>query len=419
MHNFISFTTLVVVIILVCLCAIFAKFPLTVFVILILFLCLSFLLFFRIKRKIFYTFRGYSDDQEGKVNLLSESIAAKKKLLETLPQKYEKVSFLFDVSQRLIELVDKEAIFDFMVTTCANLFAHGNNILLFYLDRKSDRLNLVHSLKREDSAIKEKEGDVIEKWVLRHNQSLMIDDITRDFRFDCGRVVAFKERDIYSLMACPLSIGEKLIGIMRIESKAPLSFSLDDSRLLLSICDLGAVVLERAHLFKTSEDLAIKDSLTSLFVRDYFFKRLKEELTRTSLRKSALGLVMLDIDDFKKINDTYGHIIGDLVLKKLSEILSALLASQVGCACRFGGEEFIFFVAECDKKRLLDCAECLRREVEATRVSFRRKDVHFTISLGAVLYPEDSMEMSDLLSKVDTLLYQAKREGKNRLCHIG
>jgi diguanylate cyclase (GGDEF)-like protein len=217
----------------------------------------------------------------------------------------------------------------------------------------------------------------------------------------------------------PLVIGETILGSMRVESKNPSLFLLDDSRLLRSVCDLGALVLERAHFFKKAEESAIRDSLTSLFLRNYFFRRLKEEVKRAAMAKTSLGLIMLDIDDFKKINDSYGHTVGDLVIKKLAQILLDTAGNTANLICRFGGEEFMVCLVDCNRDRLHDTAEKIRSLAAETVVNFRRKEIRFTVSLGGVLYPDDSQDVLDLAGISDQLLYKAKKEGKNKACYLG
>jgi diguanylate cyclase (GGDEF)-like protein len=382
------------------------------------FISFVFFLFFKKLQSFFsHKFRSDFEEIEEEINLLEESIREKKKKLELLPLKYEKVSSLFNTSQRLIELIDSEEIFDSLLKFCKDLFPQADNILIFLLQK--EKLNLIRSAKKENLVIKEKEGDIVDKWVLKNNQCVVIEDLTKDFRFDYTKMICFKERKIFSLMSSPISIGEKLIGTIKVESRLPNQFSLEDSRILRSISDLGAVVLERAYFFKRAEELAIKDSLTSLFLKGYFFERLKEELKRAYLKKSNLGLIMLDIDDFKKINDTYGHIVGDMVLKKLAKVLVEVVGDAGNAICRFGGEEFIVFVVECKKEELISLGEEIRKRVEESVVVFRRKKVNFTVSLGLSLYPEDGREIIELVDKADQRLYKAKKEGKNRLCFSG
>jgi GGDEF domain-containing protein len=308
-----------------------------------LFILISLFLFFRnFRSKILRKFAAETEKLEEKNNLLAQHLSETKKILETLPAKCKKVSFLFDISCDFIEIIEPQAVLDFLVNTSAKLFPQADSIMLFLV--KDGSLSLMRSLKQKDVIIKEKQGDIIEKWVLKHTQSLIIEDITKDFRFDSNKILAFKERKMRSFIASPLAVGDAILGTMRAESRDVLHFLLDDSRLLRSICDLGAVLIERADLINKAEELAIKDSLTALYLRNYFFTRLKEEIKRASTKNTNIGLIMLDIDDFKKINDAYGHMVGDAVLKKMAQILLDDVSNTGNLICRFGGEEFILLL---------------------------------------------------------------------------
>ncbi len=377
---------------------------------------ISFFTFRKLELRILSFSKSELEEKEGKVNLLSRSLVVKKNILHSLPQIRQKSSFLFNVSQNLIELANCEEIYDFLINTLGELFPQADSILFFTFNKEKDSLSLIRSLKRKYSFIKEKEGDALDKWVLHRNCSLLIEDLTKDFRFDYNRVEAYIERQAHSFIVSPISVGCRLLGIIRVENNNPSGFTLDDLRFLRNICDLGAVVIERVNLFDGARDLAIKDSLTSLYLRDYFFEKLAEERKNISNKKGQIGILMLDIDDFKKINDTYGHVVGDLVLKKIAQILRCVVGKAGRSICRFGGEEFMVSIAECSKKELLTLGEEIRRSIEAAEVTFRRKRINFTISAGAVLCSDGREGVERLVDRVDKLMYAAKKKGKNRLC---
>lgn len=385
--------------------------PYLIFVFLILILAI---VFYKARRLILYKFHGEFDRLEEEINLLTLNIEDKNKLLGGIPLSCRQNISLFDISRRMIEFLDPQEVYEFLIKVLKDLFPQADSILLFIFDNKESVLSLVSSFNRQNSPIDEKEGCVLDHWVLRHNQSLLVGDLKKDFRFDYFKTAAFKERGMSAFVASPLSIADRVTGVVRLEHREPLFFSLDDSRLLRNICDLTVLVLERAKLFNRTQELAIKDSLTGLFMRDYFMERLKEEINRAQLKNSEIGIIMLDIDGFKAINDTYGHIVGDLALKRLSRILQQVIGDSGNLISRFGGEEFIIFMVECDKERLLCAAEQIRRRVEETVISFRRKQIGFTVSLGCVLFPVDSKDIIDLIDKADKCLYLAKAEGKNK-----
>ncbi|MCK4810480.1 MAG: GGDEF domain-containing protein [Candidatus Omnitrophica bacterium] len=371
-----------------------------------------------IKSRLVKRYFPEAEEIEESNNLLKEELEKKRDILLRLPGRAKKVFSLSKILDDFTSLVEKEKIYEFLADNLKDFFLKGENILFFSLDKNKDSLKLIHSFKRDKLIIKEKEGDIIDWWVLRQNQSLIVGNFPEDFRFDYTQSLAFRERDIHSFIVSPISLGDKVLGLVRIESRKKESFSLDDLRLLRIFCDVGAAVLERAELFEKIKELAIKDALTGLFLRDIFMDKLEEELKRACFSNTKLGFAILDIDDFKKINDTYGHGVGDLVLKKVAGILKKVIGDSGNMVSRFGGEEFVFFVVRTQKEEVKKMAELVRDQIDSAKVNTRRKTVNFSISLGLVICPDDARDSLRLISRADKLLYEAKRKGKNRICFI-
>lgn len=178
-----------------------------------------------------------------------------------------------------------------------------------------------------------------------------------------------------------------------------------------------AAALERANL--ELERLANQDGLTGLPNRRSFFSRMDIEFHRSRRFGTSLALLMLDIDHFKKFNDTYGHQLGDEALRAVGAALSGGIRSY-DCAGRYGGEEFICFLPETNASAALVVAERLRQRVGATRVPVigcdgSPGDVGMTVSIGIALWPDCPAErVDDLVAAADRALYQAKSEGRNR-----
>jgi len=367
---------------------------------------------------VFLRSHGDFDRLEERNNLLREAVEERQKVRQSLPVRRQRAAFLFKASQRLIELIDTGEILDFLIHAFGDLFPQADTALLFEFDHERDALALARSLKPEHTIIKQKEGNFLDVWVLRHNRSLVIEDITKDFRFDCRSIDSYSERAMRSFIVNPLSIAHTVFGVGRVESRDAGCFSLEDSRLMRNICDLGAVVLERARLFKHAQDLAISDPLTSLFVKDYFFKQLRRQCQYSRETNSKLGLIMLDIDNFKQINDRYGHILGDAVLRRISRLLTSV-AGDGNIIARFGGEEFIIALPGISRQETIRIAQDVRSAVEKSGLLFRRQKVVFSVSAGVAVYPDDALDALELVEAADKLLYQAKRQGKNRVCYSG
>jgi diguanylate cyclase (GGDEF)-like protein/PAS domain S-box-containing protein len=165
-----------------------------------------------------------------------------------------------------------------------------------------------------------------------------------------------------------------------------------------------------------AEELARRDGLTGLYNHRTFYSMLKDEIVRAQRFKRPVSLLMLDIDHFKRVNDTHGHRAGDAILKGLSDLLMKQ-ARAVDRACRYGGEEFTVILPEADTAVAINVAERMRAEVE--RQSFYidgGKTVAITISIGVATYPQQVDSLEALVKAADDALYAAKQGGRNRVC---
>ncbi len=159
---------------------------------------------------------------------------------------------------------------------------------------------------------------------------------------------------------------------------------------------------------------ASHDHLTGLLVRPIFTEQLTVELNRCRRYKRELSLIMLDIDNFKSVNDSHGHAVGDEVLKKFSRVLKDNVR-EIDCICRFGGEEFIILLPETSAESAQLFAERILGQIQKIRIKARRKNIRITASIGVVSYPRHYKSLNRLLSAADEAMYQAKSAGKNRV----
>ncbi len=161
------------------------------------------------------------------------------------------------------------------------------------------------------------------------------------------------------------------------------------------------------------QELSTTDPLMGIFNRMYFNKRIGYEFQRAERYRNPLALLMLDLDHFKRVNDNYGHPIGDQVLKKIADLLMENVR-QVDIVARYGGEEIVIALPETDSKQALVVAERIRSEVEKTKVEHDGTSVKVTVSIGLSVVPDDAIEtVEDLLKASDDALYDAKKAGRN------
>ncbi|MCG2787504.1 MAG: sensor domain-containing diguanylate cyclase [Anaerolineae bacterium] len=166
-------------------------------------------------------------------------------------------------------------------------------------------------------------------------------------------------------------------------------------------------------------ELSVRDHLTGLFNRRYLEETLERELLRALRQQSSLGVIMLDVDDFKQINDTYGHVAGDTVLRKLGKLLRKHVRGE-DIASRYGGDEFILVLPGASPEVTRERARLICEATKAFHLNIAGKNLDsVTFSLGIAVFPQDSPNMAGLLKAADAALYLAKNAGKGRVAAAG
>jgi diguanylate cyclase (GGDEF)-like protein len=252
--------------------------------------------------------------------------------------------------------------------------------------------------------------DGITGMVAATGEAVMLDDVTKHPRYICI------DPNTRSEIAVPLTSKNRVIGVLNVESDMPAAFTGVDKRLLTTLANQVAVAVENARLYEETEQLAVTDGLTELFNHRYFQGFLDRELSRARRYTRPLSLIMIDLDHFKNINDSYGHQAGDMVLKKVASAVKAQ-ARDVDLVARYGGEEFMVVLPETGKREAYALAERIRHSVREQKyqLSEDTAPIEVTISLGVASYPEDGSEKSELVDRVDKALYRSKTEGRDRV----
>lgn len=163
--------------------------------------------------------------------------------------------------------------------------------------------------------------------------------------------------------------------------------------------------------------LSLIDGLTGLYNHRHFYHLLGQEIIKAQRYPQSVSLFMIDIDDFKIYNDTYGHLVGDEILRKLAMVLKKVVR-KVDYVARYGGEEFSIILPQTDKEKSFISARRLMKVVEETQFKGEEKlpRGHLTISMGIAAYPEDATSLEELIHRADEALYKAKHSGKNQIC---
>jgi len=368
----------------------------------------------QIKKRNYYTriIETRIEEVSENTNLLANEHGRHKRDALSLAKKEERYKLLKAVTSVLSSTLSIDKVGIYILNSALNIIGKSESALLFLVDTKEQEMNLFVSRTGSGDKVKAKKGDVLDEWVFKERQCLLVEDIKKDFRFSEERLKEYP-RIFRSVISCPLIEEKKIIGIVRLEHPRPYNYTSEDLRLLDILCDLGAASLQNAEYYKQTLELAIRDGLTGLYLRRFFLERLREEISRSLRSDLDCSFLMIDIDNFKSYNDNYGHVAGDIVLKVLSKVLEGF--SDRGIVCRYGGEEFSMLLPETSKRKARIVAEDIRKTIKEEVIDLRRTKTNVTVSIGVASFPQDAKVTDELILKADERLYKAKREGKDRV----
>lgn len=281
-----------------------------------------------------------------------------------------------------------------------NLNAEGGAIVV----EKEGELNILssHGIKMPDTIL---ESDMIWK-VLKEQKRLMV-DLPEDILIN-SLLVEFRPKTI---MVEPILYKDIILGVVILAGANSFTKEMQNN---MELFGHGlALAFRNAITHDQLQRLAANDPLTGIFNRRFGLTRLKDEFNRAVRNSLPIGVLIFDIDHFKRINDTYGHLVGDKVLVKLTQ--TAKLAMREGdIFLRYGGEEFLIILPGASHDDVNQISERLRHLVEDTEISHNSQVIKITVSIGGTSYPEHEVpDMNALINCADKLLYQAKEAGRN------
>jgi diguanylate cyclase (GGDEF)-like protein len=356
-------------------------------------------------------------DQQEKINLVEAQIDQEEKVIEAFQEKIVHASYLKDLTEKLSMSLSLDETIKTLSQSVGRLFQFSDARLILYLLQTNGELGLILSQKGQQQInIKSKKGDLFDQWVVKNMQPLLVEDVQNDYRFDLDRIQGDDAKQLGSLMSVPLLVWHQAWGILRLDCPHKNHFSTEDLRFLTTISDLSAVAIENARLYERLEQLAVKDDLTGLFLRRFLLTRMGEEMTRHLRLGDQLSFLMIDLDKFKNYNDQFGHIAGDIVLRAVGLLLGDFFHEPGMLVSRYGGEEFSVLLPRCTKAKAVQLAEAVRKKIAEQTLFLRREKMHITVSIGVASFPQDGQIKEDIIYKADKALYQAKQEGRNRVC---
>jgi len=284
------------------------------------------------------------------------------------------------------------------------------------IDEESNELKIWNANDVTYEAAKDvtfKLGEGISGIVAQKGEAVLIQDVSKDDRF---LYYKGKVSDIGSFMSVPLKLSDsKIIGVLNIHKKEINAFRETDKYFFNAIAENVANAIGRARIYEDVQKESMFDYLTRLHTRKYFIESAYREHSKVERYGGIFSIIMIDIDHFKYFNDTYGHLLGDEVLKKVAFLLEANVR-QGDVVSRYGGEEFIILLPETDKDGATLSAQKLRTMVEKEVIlEVGNRSEKIAITAGVASYPEDGQTVAEIIAMADKFLYCGKESGRNRV----
>jgi len=255
-----------------------------------------------------------------------------------------------------------------------------------------------------------REGGLTHRILMSKKPTVITDTTNKEF---FSNPIAINE-GIKSMVCVPLVLGEEIIGIFYVDDFSPRKFTDRELRLLYILSSFASMSINHARQHDETVRLSITDGLTGLYNHRHFQEVLEAEILRSERYGECFSLLMLDIDDFKPVNDRYGHQFGDAVLKIISETLLRSCRSSDTVA-RYGGEEFTVILPKVTAKHALLLARRIKTHVAEKTGELMKGKSALTVSIGISNYPSDSKTRHGIVEAADRALYSAKAQGKDRI----
>jgi diguanylate cyclase (GGDEF)-like protein len=334
------------------------------------------------------------------------------RLYEQLWRRVQQLDVLYDIMTDITANLDRDTVLKAIVErTIALLRVTHGMIALYDPEQNNLRIHYSVGMNRDYSGMRIAPGEGVIGRVAQTRQPLVV----YDYNQWEGQAPMFQEMPSSNVLGVPLLSGDELIGTLSAgDVNLKRVFTDDDIRLLGMFAQQATIAIKNARLFAEVQHLAITDPLMGIYNRRYFFSAATREYERARRHHHPLAVIIADLDDFKQINDRYGHPIGDRVLQEVSGMFRRELRS-IDLLARYGGEEIVMLLPETECSGVITVVERLRSRLMSA-IPTERGDVHITASFGAAVNQRiRTPDVETLITCADQALLYAKQQGKDRL----
>jgi diguanylate cyclase (GGDEF)-like protein len=259
-----------------------------------------------------------------------------------------------------------------------------------------------------------KVGEGIAGWVAKHGERLIVPDVYTDVRF-AKRIDEMTKWETRSIICVPLRSKHRVLGVIQLVNVNMDGFGDQELFFLQSLCDYAAIAIENSRSVEKIQELTITDDCTGLYNARHLYKTLETEVYRSARFNYEFTVLFIDLDHFKQVNDTHGHLIGSKLLAEIGYLIKAQLR-LIDYAFRYGGDEFVVLLPQTGKESALVVA---RRLLENMRASCFCKEESLNLnvraSIGLATYPHDAKTPHDVIRQADEMMYLVKNSTRDNI----
>ncbi len=338
-----------------------------------------------------------------------------------LRRQVERLSLFHDVGKALASTLDLQKVLQTIMEKISDLLQPDAWSLLM-VDEKTQELYFEIAIGAGADKLKDlrlKIGEGIAGWVALHGEPVLVDEVEKDPRFT-PRFDELTQTDTRSVVCVPIKGREKVLGVIELVNYLGKgSFRKDDIPILKNLADYAAIAIENARYVQRIQELTITDDCTSLYNARHLNLVLDSEIYRSTRYNYEFSVIFIDLDHFKQVNDTHGHLVGSKLLWMIGEIIKNNLR-MIDYAFRYGGDEFVVLLPQTAKENSLMVVRRIKDLLNTKR--FFEEDglnIRVTASFGVASFPADGSTRKELLRQADEAMYLVKNTTRNSIALAG
>src|SRR5213594_132075 len=331
-------------------------------------------------------------------------------------RKVQEITIFHDVAKALTSSLDLDSILQTIMEKMAE-YVRPDTWSLLMVDEEKDELYFAIAVGTASETLKNvrlKVGEGIAGWVAKHGERLIVPDVYTDPRF-AKRIDEMTKLETRSIICVPLRSKLRVLGVIQLVNVHMENFTDQETFFLQSLCDYAAIAIENARSVEKIQELTITDDCTGLYNARHLYKVLETEVYRSSRFGYEFTVLFIDLDHFKQVNDTHGHLVGSKLLAEIGYLVKAQLR-LIDFAFRYGGDEFVVLLPQTGKDSALVVAKRLRDGLRATRFC-REENLNLNVraSMGVATFPHDAKTPHDIIRQADEMMYLVKNTSRDNI----